>query len=417
MRAGARIWSGLGLVCLALAAAGLRADDGLDDHWVLRGVALGMREPSAAVPVFNPLTHAYLGQVPLDPNDWDSAFQASLRNYGGWELGQGLRLEWNLLASAETASAGLSLTAQPLGRSAVLERRAYGDAQHQDNAEVDQLNLRWQTAQVSVVAGRQPVNLGQNFFFSPLDLFEPFNPQDNYRDFRSGVDALRATWSPGHFTQVEAIAVAGYAPAPEGGNATQDALWLDGPQGQGSLLLRAESGGDDWAATALGGRFAGLEVGGASLQLEGLGSSWILEGLAGQALGPPPGQTQDQGQATLGWTRQCNSWLNARVEASETAASVMGASGGSTTLRRLAAASASIQADPLWTLAPALLWYGDPGQCVAMLDAGWSASENGVLHIILSLPVLFYYSEQAHALPTQTQGQPSLLSLDYRLVI
>jgi hypothetical protein len=402
------------LVMLALAATGLRGEDGLDDHWVLRGVAAGLREPSAAVPVFNPVTHAYLGQVPLAPNDWDSAFQASLRNYGGWDLGLGLRLEWNLLAGSETGSAGLSPTAQPPGRSAVLERRVFGDAQHQDNAEVDQLNLRWQGPQLSVVAGRQSVNLGQDFYFSPLDLFQPFNPQDSYRDFRAGVDALRATWSPGRFTQVEAIAVAGYAPAQEGGNATQDALWLDGPRGQGSLLLRAESGADAWAATALGGRFAGQAVGGGSLQLEGLGSSWMLEGLAGQSLDAIPGQAQDQGQATLGWTRQWNSWLDTRAEASESAA---WSGGGAAALRRMAAASASIQADPLWTLAPALLWYGDPGQGVALLDAGWSASENGTLHILLSLPVLFYSSEQPHTPPTQTQAQPSLLSLDYRLVI
>lgn|GEM_PF-6647252 len=406
-----------GLALLGLAAQGLRADDGPDDHWVLRGVAVGLREPSAAVPVFNPVTHAYLGQVPLAQHDWDSAFQASLRNYGGWEPGLGLRLEWNLLAEADTASAGLSPTAQPLGRSAVLERRVFGDAQHQDRVELDQLNLRWQGPQLSVVAGRQSVNLGQNFYFSPLDLFQPFNPQDNYRDFRSGVDALRATWSPGHFTQVEAIAVAGYAPAQEGGNATQAALWLDGPQGQGSLLLRAESGGDAWAATALGGRFAGAGVGGGSLQLEGLGSSWILEGLAGRSLDPLPGLTQDQGQATLGWTRQWNSWLNTRAEASESAAWTSARAGNATTLRRMAAAGASIQADPLWTLAPALLWYGDPGQCVALLDTGWSASENGTLHLIVSLPVLFYSSDQPHTLPTQTQAQPGLLSLDYRLVL
>jgi hypothetical protein len=405
------------LILLALAAPRLRADDGWDDHWVLRGVAVGLREPSAAVPVFNPITHAYVGQVPLAQNDWDSAFQASLRDYGGWEPGLGLRLEWNLLATAGTDSAGLSPTAQPLGRSAALERRVFGDAQHQDSVELDQLNVRWQGPQLSVVAGRQSVNLGQNFYFSPLDLFQPFKPQDNYRDFRAGVDALRATWSPGHFTQVEALAVAGYAPQQEGGNATQSALWLDGPQGQGSLLLRAESGADAWQATALGGRFAGLSVGGGSLQLEGLGSSWILEGLAGQALDPLPGLTQGQGQATLGWTRQWNRWLDTRVEASESAAWSAARAGDSTLLRRMAAASADIQADPLWTLDPALLWYGDPGQCVALLDAGWSASENGSLHIILSLPVLFYSSEQPHSLPTQTQAQPSGLSLDYRLVL
>jgi hypothetical protein len=105
------------------------------------------------------------------------------------------------------------------------------------------------------------------------------------------------------------------------------------------------------------------------------------------------------------------------VEASETAAWTLGHGNSSARLQRLAAGSANIQADPLWTVTPALLWYGDSGQYVALLDSGWSASENGTLHIIVSVPVLFYSSEQAHTMPTQTQAQPSLLSLDYRLVI
>ena len=294
--------------CWACPRRALRADSGWDDHWVLRGVAVGLREPSAAVPVFNPVTQAYLGQVPLAQNDWDSAFQASLRNYGGWELGQGLRLEWSLLAGkSDTDSAGLSPTAQPLGRSAALERRVFGDAQHLDSVEVDQLNLRWQGPQLSVAAGRQSVNLGQNFYFSALDLFEPFNPQDNYRDFRARRGRPPRHLVAGTFhpsgrpwpwpaTRRRSRRVA-TPPSPRCG-------WTD-RRAQGSpLLLHAESGADAWASHGLGRplRRAGVWARRSPCNWKGLGSSWILEGLAGQvpgpaALGPDPGAGA---QATLG---------------------------------------------------------------------------------------------------------------------
>ena len=392
------------MVALALTtlAGGLAAEDpaGWDQHWMLRGVGLGLREPAGP-----PVTE-----------DCDALGQASMRDYGGGDLGAGFRIEWNLLATAQAGTAALSPTAQPLGRSAVLERRAYSQGGEQVDAEVDQLNLRWQSPRLTLVAGRQPVNLGEDFYFSPLDLFQPFLPQDNYRDFRAGVDALRATLNTGAFTQVEAVAVAGYAPLAQGGNATQAALWLDGPQGQGSLLLRARSGGDAWAFSALGGRFATAGVGGGALQLEGLGSSWTLEGLYGHALNSAPGLTQDSGQATLGWTRQWDPWLDSRVELSQAMVSVAAPGGGSFSVQRYGAASATLQASPLWTLAPALLWYGDSGQAVALLDAGWSASENGTLHLILSLPLLFTRGGPGDP-PTQTQRQPSALSVDYRLVL
>jgi hypothetical protein len=400
---------------LGLIGAAPLAGDGWDQHLALRALGAGLRQPDGAQPltVAGPLGPLTLTE-PLAAHDWDSLGLVSLRDYGGWEAGAGLRLEWNLLAQAQDSSAGASPTAQPLGRSPVLERRLYAQDGRQVDLEADQLNLRWQGPGLGVVAGRQPVNLGQNFYFSPLDLFEPFQAQDSYRDFRAGVDALRATWSPGHFTQVEAIAVAGYQPQAQGSNSTEGALWLDGPQGQGSLLLRAQSGGDAWAATALGGRFASASVGGASIQLEGLGSSWTLEGLYGRRLNAPMGLTVEQAQLTLGWTRQLDAALDARIELSQQAAQSLGPAGAQQGWIHLAAASLNYQASPLWTLTPAVFWYGDNGQAVALADAGWSASENGTLHLLLSLPLILSDSGRPGGAPTAVQRQPSAFSVDYR---
>jgi len=394
----------------------LRADSDLDQHLLLRAVSAGLQEPTVTEPVYGPLgrqPEAYLGQAPVYAHRWDDADQASLRWYGGWDPVADLRLEWNLLGTWAQSSSGFAPALQPLGRSAVLEREPYDAADWQLQGVVDQLNLRWQTPSLSLVAGRQPVNLGQNFYFSPLDLFQPFQPQQTYRDFRPGVDALRATVSTGHFTQFDALAVAGYKPVQEGSNATQAPLWLDGPQGQESALLRAQSGGDAWAFSALGGRFDGQGVGGASVQLEGLGSSWILEGLCSQALDPFPTMLSSTVQVTLGCARQWNADWNTRVEISELA------SRNSSDVLKYAA-GATWQASPLWTVSPAVLSLGDEGQFVGMVDAGWSSSENGSLHLIVELPILFEASHGnappgAQPPPSQTETYPTALSIDYRL--
>jgi hypothetical protein len=422
----------------ALMAGALRCDDGgLDQHWLMRGVYAVLREPSGAEPVYNSADGG-LAMVPLAPHNWDDAGLANFRYYGGWDPLADLRLEWNLLATAEASSATIPATEQPFGRSPLFERQPYNADGGQVEALVDQLNLRWQSDDLSVVAGRQPVNFGQNFFFSPLDLFQPFQAQNTYRDFRPGVDALRATLSTGHFTQFDVVAVAGYTPMPEGTNATSLSTDMNGPQGQESLIVRAQSGGDRWAVSALGGRFGSEGVGGASIQVEVLGSSWILESLVGDNLrsyayfGPPLDQGWEnlivQGSTTLGWTRQWNSWINSRAELNFNETAYWTSDPGVTGLMKLfgfsdimewdtiqAAASAVFQAGPLVTVTPAVISFGTYGQFLAVLDTGISSSENSTLHLILEAPLLLSPGNPCCPYPTYTQSFPTALSVDYRL--
>ena len=160
---------------LATLTGSLAADGAVDEHWVLRAQAAGLREASATVPVYGFVFPGirYLGRAPLTQNEWDSAGQASVRNYGALGLTDLTRVEWNLLATAQGATADFTPTAQPLGRSAVLERRIYDEAGRRVDASVDQLNLRWQSESLALVAGRHAVferrhgPIAEKFLLSP----------------------------------------------------------------------------------------------------------------------------------------------------------------------------------------------------------------------------------------------------------
>ncbi|OFV89916.1 MAG: hypothetical protein A3J75_07195, partial [Acidobacteria bacterium RBG_16_68_9] len=56
-----------------------------------------------------------------------------------------------------------------------------------------------------VVIGRQAIGWGVGWMWSPEDLFVAFSPVEIDREFRSGVDAGRALFSLGPFTEAEAV--------------------------------------------------------------------------------------------------------------------------------------------------------------------------------------------------------------------
>ena len=72
-------------------------------------------------------------------------------------------------------------------------------------AELDRLNLRWEHRAFDLVAGRQAITWGVNYFWPVLDLFAPFAPQQVDRDYKAGVDAVRVTIPTGSFSEVEVI--------------------------------------------------------------------------------------------------------------------------------------------------------------------------------------------------------------------
>jgi hypothetical protein len=73
-------------------------------------------------------------------------------------------------------------------------------------AEFDRLNLRWERPGFRLVAGRQAITWGVTYFWPVLDLFAPFAPQRIDRDYKPGVDAVRATVPIGDFSELEIVA-------------------------------------------------------------------------------------------------------------------------------------------------------------------------------------------------------------------
>lgn len=89
-----------------------------------------------------------------------------------------------------------------------------------------------------VTIGRQTVSWGATLYFSPADPFVPFDPADPFREYRSGVDAVRAVVFTGPLSEVEGVV----RPAPR---AVGGETW--------TALLRAQRLLGGWELSAWGG--------------------------------------------------------------------------------------------------------------------------------------------------------------------
>ncbi len=69
----------------------------------------------------------------------------------------------------------------------------------------DRLSLRYATRAVEVTAGRQPVSWATTLFLTPADPFAPFDPSEPFREYRTGVDAVRVRASPSAFVELEGV--------------------------------------------------------------------------------------------------------------------------------------------------------------------------------------------------------------------
>ena len=70
---------------------------------------------------------------------------------------------------------------------------------------LDRLNLQFDFESIRVVAGRQAVTWGVTYFWPALDLFAPFSPRRVDRDYKPGIDAIRATIPWGNYSELEVI--------------------------------------------------------------------------------------------------------------------------------------------------------------------------------------------------------------------
>ena len=75
--------------------------------------------------------------------------------------------------------------------------------------EIDRAAVRVQWPAAHITAGRQAVGWGRGLMFSAVDVFVPFSPLDADREWRRGVDAVRAEVKLGERTSAELIGAIG----------------------------------------------------------------------------------------------------------------------------------------------------------------------------------------------------------------
>jgi hypothetical protein len=81
-----------------------------------------------------------------------------------------------------------------------------GTSQHlQWRDRVDHLSLRYATHAVELTAGRQTISWATTLFLTPADPFAPFDPSEPFREYRTGVDALRARAFPAAFLELDGV--------------------------------------------------------------------------------------------------------------------------------------------------------------------------------------------------------------------
>ena len=75
--------------------------------------------------------------------------------------------------------------------------------------ELDRLMVKVRFWKIDLTVGRQPISFGVGFVFQPMDLVGTFSPLEIDKEFKPGVDAVRADIALGKFTELTLVGVFG----------------------------------------------------------------------------------------------------------------------------------------------------------------------------------------------------------------
>lgn len=76
---------------------------------------------------------------------------------------------------------------------------------HEWRHRIDRAALSYRRHGVELILGRQPISWATTLFLTPADPFAPFDPTEPFREYRAGVDAVRARIFPGPFSELDAV--------------------------------------------------------------------------------------------------------------------------------------------------------------------------------------------------------------------
>ena len=130
---------------------------------------------------------------------------------------------------------------------------------------LDRFNVRLSLARADLTIGRQAVTFGKAWFWNPLDVFMPFDPDQFDRDYKPGVDAVRLDYYTGDYSGWTVVAAAGREQAPPWGPARDQKTLAADSQGS-ALLLRGFATRHGWDYAVQGGALhGGMQLGAAAV--------------------------------------------------------------------------------------------------------------------------------------------------------
>jgi len=188
--------------------------------------------------------NAALGAA-VNPEDWllyaedkDVLWSGDLRLLVEGFAGERLRGRLNILQNVRSTS---SVVVPGGFAPSDVERSSLFSWQQDDsgNARADLIfdggALTWGTESNALTLGRQPVQFSVTTSFTPNDFFAPFAPQQFYRVYKPGVDAVRYDHRLADLAQLSLVGVLGYEEDPGAANG-----WRSEP---------------DWRRTSVLGRY------------------------------------------------------------------------------------------------------------------------------------------------------------------
>ncbi len=300
-----------------------------------------------------------------------------------WEQPQASHLKWEVHAVLEILSPPFEEAAGvATGRSndfLPLQSVWAEDDGYRLEGRFDRLNLQMELGRVRVTAGRQAITWGVAYFWPTLDLFSPFSPQRIDRDYKAGVDAVRATVALGRYSEVQIVAASlGPAVSRDGALAAQFRFHL----GRLDLgFVGGKSHGDSVAGVFFTGDLQGTALRG---EVAWTDSDDPLE------------RSLDRGafwRATLGIDRQITPDWGLTLELAYNGFGVGSAQqylalSNTDRVRRgelfslgtyYAGAALTWQLHPLWTFTQSLLFNAQDASALWIPALAWSTSDNSSL--------------------------------------
>jgi hypothetical protein len=215
------------------------------------------------------LGRAHYPEAPfLHDEKGDTAWNGDLRLLADGFRGEDLRAGINILQYYHSTSpfsrAGDGSGRQDVERSGLFFLSAHDTGNTRAGLVLDACRLAYGSGYNEVVVGRQPVSMSVTFYFTPNDFFASFAPQNFYRVYKPGVDAVRFERRLANLSQLTVVGVLGYDRDP-----ASDSGWSRSPDWDRTSVLGRyvlDTGGFQWGA--LGGVVRNSPIAGASLQGE-----------------------------------------------------------------------------------------------------------------------------------------------------